>query len=186
MIKEFEVANLLLGKSKSEAEKTLKDKGYTFVGTEEGYYEYERKVGDIEYELVFRLGSKSKVFYAEVDFEPEAAGTFLTDMTKFKEVVTTFGKSLKISTGENCDFQLFQNSAGETAKLDYETMLSRIDSSTNGYKCLWAADALTLNADQVILQLISGELTAVYFECDNSDYYMSYDATIAVASNKYK
>jgi len=185
MVKQFEVANLLLGQSKTDAEKALQKDGFTFVGAEEGFYVYEKQVGDVEQLLAFKLGSKSKVYVAMVEFEPMSANTYLADFAKIKEVVTTFGSSCKISTKENCDFQLFVSSTGETAKLDYNTMLSRIDSSTNGYECVWAANAATMNADEVIEQIYAGSLSGIYFECDVDDY-MSYSVDIAIASQKYK
>jgi len=186
MVKEFEMCNLLLGKSKTDAEKALKENGYTFAQTEDGLYLYTKKVdAKIEQEVVYRLGSKNKVCLVAIDFEAEASGTYLGEFAKMKEVVTTFGQSVTISTKEACDFNLFANSTGQIAKLDYQTMLSRIDSSTSGFACVWAADATILNADEVIDKIEKGELTGIYFDCESSDY-MSYEVDMIVASQKYK
>lgn len=181
MVKEFEVANLLLGSTKAEAEKTLKELGYTSSEQEGDQFAYERKDGDVEIELLFRVGSKKKIFVVGVVFEPMAAETYLNDFAKCKEVVTTFGKAVKISTKEECAFNTFVNSAGVGEQIDYETMLSRIDSSTNGFDCLWLAGSGAVTPEM----LENGNATAVLFDCSSSDY-RSYSAVLEVITQKYK
>ena len=187
MVKEFEVANLLLGKTHAEAEKTLKDLGYTVRKDDEypDQYECERRDGNVDIELLFKLGSKNKICAAMIDFEPEAADTYLKEFSKLKEVVTTFNSNLQISTKEECAFAFFLNSAEEGGKMDYNTMLSRIDSSTNGFDCAWMADAESLTEEQIVANLETGNATCVNFFCYSTDY-MSYGASIIVASEKYK
>lgn len=181
MVKEFEYCNLLLGKTKAEAEKALKDNGYVAFGAEEEYYAFTKKVNNVDYEVEFMLGSKGKVYAIVVDFEPEAAGTFLADFDKMKEVVTTMGSDVKISTKENCEFKVFVNSSFDVALIDYNTMLGRIDSSDGGFSCMWFADADGLTIEQLAEQ----ELTALEVGCELDDYY-SYNMYIAVMSVKYK
>lgn len=185
MVKEFNYCNMLLGKTKAEVEKALKDNGYVAAGVEEGYYEFTKTVSNVEYDVQFALGSKDKVWMIGVFFEPEAGETFLADFAKMKEVVTTFGPSVKISTKENCEFTLFINSSAETALMDYNTMLGRIDSSTNGFNCMWIADAADLSLEQLTTKAMNMDLTAVTVGCESDDYY-SYDMYIAAMSIKYK
>lgn len=181
MVKEFEVANLLLGKSKADAEKTLKGLGYALVGQEGDQFAYERKDGNIAIEFLFKVGSKKKIHAVGLVFEPMATETYLKDFPKFKEVVTTFGNSVKISTKEECVFNMFVNSAGIEEQIDYNTMLSRIDSSTNGFDCLWVAGGESITPEK----LDKGEVTAVYFNCEPTDY-KSFSAVLEIMTMKYK
>lgn len=183
MVKEFEVANLMLGKSKTEAENTLKERGYVLEESIADTYYFEKKEANVEIEFSFKLGSKNKVYAAGAVFEPEVAGTYMSDFANLKDVVTTFGGTVKISTKEECKFSLFVNSSSEAAMIDYNTMLTRIDSSTNGFTCIWSAESASI--EELERHLEDGDAPMVYFDCGAADY-MSYYATLAVTSQKYK
>lgn len=186
MVKEFEVVNLMLGNTKAQADKTLKDLGYSVMsGLEDGVYGYQKKVGDVNVGIAFKLGSKKKVCLAQLMFEPESANTYLKDLANFKDVVTTLGGEVKISTKEKCAFRVFVNSADVAEKMDYGTMLSRIDSSTNGYQCFWSADEMSTDEDKMVGAILNADITAIAFICDPTDY-MSYDAGFIISSKKYK
>ena len=187
IVEELEMANMMLGKGKLAADEALKDEGYAYVTEADGQYLYSRtdEDGAVVISIVFTLGSKNTVNAVVGMFEPQASGSYLGDFSTMKEFVTTLGSEVKISTKETCPFAMFLNSNGDGGKMDYTTMMGRIDSSTNGFGCYWIKGVDSMTDEELVQKVMNMDVTCIYFDCDDSDY-MSMTAQFGIMSEKYK
>lgn len=185
IVKNFNVCNMLLGKTEAAVDKELKELGWTYRETENGWKEYTKKYDSVDAEIEVRFGSKSKACAFKIDFDPTATGSVLGEELLYTEALKAFGASCELSTKETPEFQLFVNANDIASKIDYTAACAEASTGEGKYEFYWAVPVISTEASTVEDQIEAAAITGFELDRELADY-RAYSVEVTLASQKYK